>query len=286
VKNEAPLRPSAQPRVLVVVLTWNGRDDTLGCVQSIVELRYEPFGVLVVDNASSDGTHDAVRERFGERVEVLRNDANLLFAGGMNVGLARAVRDGYDYALILNNDVVLDPGMLDALVDTAAQDATIAAVGPKIFYADPSDTLWFAGGELQLWRGWSRHRGIRQRDRGQFDTSGDVNYLTGCAMLMRCKALTDVGLLDTGFAMYAEDADWCFRARARGHRLVYAPAARVWHRVSASAGQRSWYKMRHRLASQVRFLARHARWYHWLTIPFFTLLEAVRVGWVVVRRRA
>lgn len=282
--NEAQTHTGAPPQVLIVVLTWNGRDVTLACVQSILELRYQRFDVLVVDNASSDGTHLALQERFGDRVEVLRNEANLLFAGGMNVGLARAVRDGYDYALILNNDVVLDPEMLGALVDVAAQDATIAAVGPKIFYADPSDVLWFAGGELALWRGWSRHRGIRQRDRGQFDTSGDVGYLTGCAMLLRCAALTDVGLLDTGFEMYAEDADWCFRARARGHRLVYAPAARAWHRVSASAGQFSWYKMQHRFASQMRFLARHARWHHWLTIPFFTLLEAIRVGWLVARR--
>ncbi len=102
-------------------------------------------------------------------------------------------------------------------------------------------------------------------------------------MLMRCTALTDVGLLDTAYAMYAEDADWCFRARERGYRLRFAPAARLWHHVSASAGARSAYKMRRRLASQVRFLKRHARWYHWLAIPVFTVVEAVRVVWVVSR---
>jgi GT2 family glycosyltransferase len=85
--------------------------------------------------------------------------------------------------------------------------------------------------------------------------------------------------------MYAEDADWCFRARARGWRLVYAPRARLWHHVSASAGARSWFKLRRRARSQLRFWHRHARWYHALTIPFATVGEAVRVGWLLLRRK-
>ncbi len=267
------------------MLTWNGRDDTLACIQSVLDLTYTRFDVLVVDNASTDGTEEALRERFGGRVAVHRNEANLLFAGGMNVGLERAVREGYDHALILNNDVVLDPAMLTALVDAADADAGVAAVGPKIYYADSPERLWFAGGELSLWRGWSRHRGLRQTDRGQYDAPADVDYLTGCAMLMRCRALAEIGLLDTGYRMYAEDADWCFRARGRGYRMRYVPAARMWHRVSASAGARSGYKMRRRFASQLRFWTRHARWYHAFTIPFFTLLEAVRVVGLLALRR-
>jgi GT2 family glycosyltransferase len=216
---------------------------------------------------------------------VLRNEQNLLFAGGMNVGLRRAVDAGYAFTLFMNNDVVVDPPLLRELVARAAGDPHIGAVGPKIYYFDRPDVLWFAGGELSLWRGWSRHRGLRQLDRGQHDVAREVDYLTGCALLVRREALQDVGFLDPGFAMYAEDADWCFRARARGYRLVYEPQARLWHRVSASAGARSWFKMRRRLRSQARFLRHHARWYHWLTIPLFSVAEALRVGWMLVRRR-
>lgn len=280
-----PASAAAAPRVLVLVLTWNGRADTEACVESLLGLDYPRFDVLVVDNASTDDTAPALGRRFGDRIEVLRNDRNLLFAGGMNVGLERALARGYDFVLILNNDVVVDPGMLRQLVRRAAADARLAAVGPKIYFFDRRDVLWFAGGELSLWRGWSRHRGLRQVDRGQHDARRDVDYLTGCALLVRREALADVGLLDTGFAMYAEDADWCFRARARGWRLEYVPEARLWHRVSASAGARSAFKMRRRARSQMRFLRRHARWYHWLTIPLGTLAEAGRVGWMLVRRR-
>ena len=280
----APL-PDPAPRVLAVVLTWNGRALTEACLDSLLETDYPRFDVLVIDNASTDGTVPALRRRYGSRVEIVENPENLLFAGGMNVGLQRGLDAGYDAVLLLNNDIVLDRGMLRALVSSAARDPRIAAVGPKIYFFDQPQVIWFAGGELPLWRGWSRHRGLRELDRGQHDSERDVDYLTGCAFLVRREALLDVGLLDTGFAMYAEDADWCFRARAKGWRLVYTPTAHMWHRVSASAGVRSGFKVRRRVASQLRFLGRHARWYHALTIPFGTLAEAFRVVGLLARRK-
>lgn len=271
--------PAPLPNVTVVVLTWNGREDTLACVESVLTLDYPRFRTLVVDNASTDGTAAALQQRYGSRVEILRNDANLLYAGGMNVGIEWARRAGADYVLLLNNDIVLDAGMLRALVASAAVDERIAAVGPKIYYSAQPQRLWFAGGELSLWRGWPRHTGLRQMDRGQYDSARDVDYLTGCALLVRTKTFDDVGLLDAGFRMYAEDADWCLRARGKGYRLRYAPAARMWHKVSASAGATSWFKIRRRFRSQMRLLRRHARWYHWLVIPAATVVEGLRVAW-------
>jgi hypothetical protein len=216
---------------------------------------------------------------------VLENPRNLLFAGGMNVGLELALQENYDFVLLMNNDVVADRGMLPALLDALIASPRTAAAGPKIYYFDDPERIWFAGGRLSLWSGWPRHLGLRERDRGQHDRRREVDYLTGCAYLVRREALQDVGLFDTGYAMYAEDADWCFRARERGWRLVYAPPARLWHRVSASAGARSWFKVRCRVRSQWRFLRRHARWYHALTIPFGTVAEALRVGWLLARTR-
>ena len=279
------MTPPPAPRVLVLVLAWNGRAVTEACVESYLALDYPRFDILVVDNASSDDTVAALRARFGARIQLLCNTSNLLFAGGMNVGLQRALDAGYEAVLLSNNDVVVDPRLLGELVSALGSHPRVAATGPKIYFFDRPEVLWFAGGDLPLWRGWSRHRGIREMDRGQHDTSRDVDYLTGCAFLVRREALADVGLLDTGYEMYAEDADWCFRARERGWRLVYAPRARLWHRISASAGARSWFKVRRRLRSQMRFLRRHARWYHWLTIPWCTAAELGRAAWMLATRR-
>lgn len=268
-----------------MVLTWNGREDTLACVDSVLALDYPRLQLLVVDNASNDGTADALRQRFGTRVEVHCNTTNLLYAGGMNVGLARAQQVGVDFVLLLNNDIVLDAGMLRALVAAACTDARIAAAGPKIYYHAEPQRLWFAGGELSLWRGWPRHHGLRQWDRGQHDRARDVDYLTGCALLVRTSVLSTVGLLDAGFAMYAEDADWCLRARRAGFRLRYVPEAHLRHKVSASAGSRSLFKIRRRFRSQMRLLRRHARWYQWPTIAVHTGAEALRVGLGLLTRR-
>jgi GT2 family glycosyltransferase len=176
-------------------LAWNGRALTEACIDSVLQLDYPRFDVLVVDNASTDDTVAALRRRFGARIEIFENSRNLLFAGGMNVGLERAIAAGYDAVLLLNNDVTLDPGMLRALLETLQRDARIAAVGPKIYYFDDPQRIWFAGGVLSLWRGWPHHRGLREADRGQHDVEREVDYLTGCAYLVRtvgaarCRAL-------------------------------------------------------------------------------------------------
>ena len=284
-RDEERSEQRSAPSVLVVVLTWNGREDTLACVESVLALDYPRFPLLVIDNASSDGTAEELQQRFGSRVEILRLRENLLYAGGMNAGLERARQAGTEFVLLLNNDIVLDPGMLAALVRARRGGRARRRRGPKIYYHSRPDRLWFAGGELSLWRGWPHHRGLRQIDRGQHDRSYDADYLTGCALLLRTAVLREVGLLDTGYAMYAEDADWCLRARERGYRLRYVPEARLWHKVSASAGARSLFKIRRRMRSQLRLLRRHARWYHWLTIPWYTAFEAVRVGWGLALRR-
>lgn len=280
-----PREPLSSPQVTVVILAWNGRALTEACVESYLAQQYPAFDVLVVDNASTDGTAAALRARFGGRIRLVENSRNLLFAGGINAGLRLVLQSHAELVLISNNDVEADPGMLAALVERAGSDDRIGAVAPKIYYFEPRDVLWFAGGELPLWRGWSHHRGLREPDRGQYDTPRDCDYLTGCAFLARRAAFETTGLFDEDFAMYAEDADWCFRARRLGWRLVYEPRARLWHHVSAASGARSWYKIRRRTASQWRFLRRHARWYHAFTIPFGTLLEACRVLGVLARGR-
>ncbi len=144
---DAPASRSS-PRILVLILTWNGRELTEACLDSVLRLEGPTCHVLVVDNASSDDTVTALAARYGDRITVVRNDRNLLFAGGMNVGLQRAMDSGYEFVLLLNNDVVLDPAMARELVAALDEDARIAAAGPKIYYFDRPQVLWFAGGEL------------------------------------------------------------------------------------------------------------------------------------------
>ena len=273
----APAAPTT-PRVAIVVLTWNGKDLTLACLESLVSLDYEAATVIVVDNGSTDGTAAAVKNAYAGRVVLIENPRNLGFSRGNNVGIRRALAEGADLVLLLNNDTTVDPALVRRLADVIRSSDDIGIVGPKIYYASPSDRIWFAGGEVLLSRGISRHIGIRQKDTGQYDSIRDVDYITGCALMARREVFETIGYLDPVFPAYYEDADFCMRAKRAGFRIVYVPEGRVWHKISASTGgQLGRAKISRKLRSTFLFLRRYASWRHWLTIPFFFTADAVRI---------
>jgi GT2 family glycosyltransferase len=143
--------------------------------------------------------------------------------------LRDALERGSEYALLLNNDTFAAPDFVSQMVTSIRADSRIAAVCPKIFFAHQPDTLWYAGGYFSLWTSATKHRGWKQVDRGQFDHITDITQATGCAMLVSCKAMRDVGFLDEQFWIYAEDLDWSVRFLKGGYRLVFAPNAHLWH---------------------------------------------------------
>lgn len=263
---------SAEPLVYIVIVNWDGKDHTLACLQSLGAISYTNCRIVVVDNGSSDGSVSAVRSAF-PAVTVLGLERNLRFAGGTNKGIRYALDRGAEQILILNNDTTVDSGFLRALVARLQSDARIGMVGPKIYYQDDPDRIWFAGGSVSFWTGTMHHIGIRETDRGQYDEARDIAYASGCCILARRSIVEMVGLLDESFFMYTEDADWCMRVRRAGYRIVYEPGAKIWHKLSVSAGGHlSWYKMKNKFLSNFRFFGRYARWYQWLVFPWLSFL--------------
>jgi GT2 family glycosyltransferase len=261
------------PTVLVIVVHWNGLEHTEVCLRSLAGLTYPAVDVLVVDNGSTDGSGKELAARF-PGVRILRLEENRFYAGGANRGLQLALARGYAHAVILNNDTEAAPDLIERLVEVAESNPAIGLVGPKIFHLDPPHLIWSAGGRIDYWRGMFHHLGLRQPDGPAFDLQRDVDYLTGCCILITRSALIDVGYLDTGFTMYSEDADWCVRARRLGYRVVFAPRALLGHRVSAaSGGGLTPYKMYHRVRSNLRFFQRYAQVWHWPAIAFWLPLE-------------
>ena len=255
------------PLVYIIILTWNGKDDTLECLRSLERQSYPIANVLVVDNASTDGTADAIRSDF-PKVDLIVNSVNLRYAGGNNVGIKHALERGAEYVLLLNNDTVVDREFLGHLVRVVEGNRRVGIVGPKIYYYNDRKRIWFAGGKIEWSMGWISHEGIREYDVGQYDTMKEVDYLTGCCMLVKREVIEAVGMLDESYHIYGEDVDWCIRASRAGYTLLYVPASKVWHKLSASTeGHLSWFKNWNKIKSQVRIMSRYARWYHWLTIP-------------------
>lgn len=233
--SEALPSQSLEPTVAVVMVNWNGVTDTLATLASLDRVRGGRLRRIVVDNGSSD---DSVARLRRERpdVELLETGTNLGFAGGNLVGFRHALLDpAVEFVLALNTDVEVDPGFLEPLL-AACAGASVGAAGPKIYYFDPPDLIWAAGGRLRWRETVTREFGQRRRDSTEFSLAKDVTYLTTCCLLMPRRALERVGLLDPVFFINIEDADWCRRALDAGYRLRYVPESRIWHKVAAATG--------------------------------------------------
>jgi GT2 family glycosyltransferase len=213
------------------VLSWNRREDTLACLESLAGVE-----MVCVDNGSQDGSADAVAELF-PGVALVRNAENAGYAAGNNAGIRRALELGAHWVWLVNNDAVVDASAAAALEEAARARPDAGVLACKVYFAEPSDVLWYAGGRFNLLLGYSgRQNGYGRRDDGRFDTLRDVGRATGAAMAVSRAAIERAGLLDEDLFAYVEDVEWCLRIRRAGFAVVFVPAARAWHRVSASTG--------------------------------------------------
>lgn len=277
----------------MIVLTWNGRKDTLACLESLQAVDYPNWEVLVVDNGSEDGTVDAVRKA-SPGVTVIETGSNLGFTGGNNVGIEAALGRGAAFILLLNNDTVVAPDLLHAFVRTAEQYPDAGVFGAKIYFLNDPKRLWYGGAR------WSsgallsfENLGSGVLDNGKdFEEVRDTPWVTGCALFFRPGVVTAVGMLDDRFFLVYEEVDWCFRAQRAGFRCLFVPEAKVWHRVSSSFGGRSlvyeYFELRNLLLWAEKNLNVRARMRVWaytmrLLCPFMVTIGGIL--WGLIRSR-
>jgi GT2 family glycosyltransferase len=219
--------------VYVIVLNWNGKEDTLACLESLRKTDYGNYKVVLVDNGSEDDSVYAVREKFPE-VEIVETGKNLGFAGGNNVGIEYAMKAGADYIYLINNDTAVEPGYLKALVEAAEADPRVGLAGSKICYFSEPDRIWFAGGTINWLCNRGQHIGLDELDKGQYDEMREVGYLTGCSLLIRREAVERVGVLSDDYFLYYEDCDYSLRIKNAGYKNLYVPKSKIYHKVSRS----------------------------------------------------
>lgn len=217
------------PLVHIVLLCWNGWEDTRECLESLRRLTYPHVSVVVVDNGSTDGTPEKVAEGFPE-FEVVRNGRNLGFAEGSNIGIRRALAAGADFVMLLNNDTVVHEGFLQPLL-CALRDPGIGAVSPEIRYHDRPHLTWFNGGSIDWRTGWAYHT---PKHPSPQPGATATPIITGCCMAVPRDVFLRVGVLDQRYFLIYEDTDWSVRAIRAGYRMMVVPESRVFHKVSAS----------------------------------------------------
>ena len=237
------------PRVAIVVLNWNGWQDTLACIASLQALTGPDYRIVLVDNGSTDGSVEHFQQVLSY-VELLQTGVNLGFGGGCNVGIRHAMAQRAEFIWLINSDATVDPNALTALVRVANQNPAVGAVGSVLFDSDTVDQiqLW-GGGRVGLWLGRSVH----------CTAPGYIDFVSGASVLLRTKALEQVGVFDEAkFFMYWEDTDLGFRLRKSGWKLGVADDSIIWHKQSTSLGMGNPLLDEYATRSCVRFLRRHA----------------------------
>ncbi len=270
-----------QPKVSIIILNWDGLEDTIECLESLKRINYPNYEVIVVDNGSEGNDAQVLEEKFGDYIHLIKNDKNYGSAGGANIGMKYALDNSNpDYLLLLHNDTVVDPEFLTEMVKVAEADPAISITETKIYYYDEPDRLWFVGGRIDLWRGRvvstssimeriKRSFGKKEIDSGQHDSVKEVEGITSACALFKRKSLERIGLFDERYFFGWEDFDYCLRAKKVGFKIVYVPKAKVRHKLRSLDkidGSSQYYNYK----GHFRFMKQHAtRWQYCSFLIYF-----------------
>ena len=266
-----------KPSVTVIVLNWNGKDLTIECLESLKQVNYSNFNILVVDNGSTDGSVELLKEKFPE-VSILVLEKNLGYAGGNNRGFDSLKHDQPEYVIFLNNDTIVDENFIEPLVKQLLTHKKASQTVPKIYYENDPKLIWYAGGIVNLWTGSIYHLGIRQYDGPAYSKTHKTKYATGCCFCMRYEEFKEFGGFDEAFPMYSEDVDLSLWIRAAGKQVWFVPDSKIWHKVSASLdGEFSFGKIVRKARGIFLLIKKHANLVQWLTLIVLLPIQLIIV---------
>ena len=249
---------SRSPSVFVIVLSFNTKNDTLECLDSLVRTDYAAYKIILVDNSSTDETVVAVRQTFPS-IHIIKNVRNLGFAEGNNVGIGHALECGADYVLLLNDDAVVNPDTIGRLVKVADSDPRIGMLCPTIVsYHDHSRE--FVGAKLD----WPSATAFEiEQPSGDLPDYVATDYAPGCALVVKTSVIKEIGLLDERYFAYYEDTDWSVRANRSGYSVVVVPSAKVRHKGTPDQSTKSATATYYLWRNRSLFMRKHGRLRNW-----------------------
>jgi GT2 family glycosyltransferase len=250
-------------QLAIILVNYQRAEDTTACIDSLANSTYTNFSIIVVDNASKDGSVVVLQNKY-PGIITIENKENYGFSEGNNIGIRFAIENGFEYILLLNNDTVVDKNALSVLINTIQTDYRIGVLGSKILYYSKPNVLWFAGGYFNPNSSMGGHYGIGQIDNGQFDNLATCDYITGCCLLTRSEVLNKVGLLDPDYFAYLEDVDFCFRVKRAGYSINYQPKSVIYHKVSSTSSWDSPVYLYFNMRNKILFLRKNSQKRKWL----------------------
>jgi hypothetical protein len=261
--------PDTSDLVAVVIVNWERPEDTIQCIRSVLASNYPNFEIILVDNGSSDDSINRINRTF-DKITLITLPNNLGFTGGYNAGIKKALEIGALFIFVLNNDATIDEDVLDLLVN-AKWDISV----PKITLHDHPNTIWAAGARWRIVPPTIKMIGYKKPDGPEYNLALEIEYATGCALMIKKEVLDKITGFDPLYVNYMEDYDFSFRAREAGYSIGYVPEARVKHKVSQSLGESSPQRWKYLGRNTVLFYRNENRF------PRFTAWMVL--GWIILR---
>ncbi|MBR9647296.1 glycosyltransferase family 2 protein [Clostridium tyrobutyricum] len=234
-KTEELNNESTLSLIYIILINYNGYEDTIECVNSLEKINYRNHKIIIVDNASHDNSLTILKQKLNDCI-IIESKENLGFAGGNNLGIKYALDHNADYIMLLNNDTVVEKDFLYKMLKSFNNDNNVGVVGCKIMYHSNKNIIWYGGGYIDWFRFIGAHYGMGQFDKGQYDDEKEIDFMTGCCMLIKAKVFEKVGFLPENYFMYFEDVDFCVKVKNFGYKIIYNPKAVIYHKVGLSSG--------------------------------------------------
>ncbi|MGD2169659.1 MAG: glycosyltransferase family 2 protein [Chlamydiota bacterium] len=212
------------PQIFILILNWKNKEDTIKCVTSVKKINYPAFSTVLIDNGSEDGSVETFQELFPE-ITLLRNDKNLGYAEGNNVGIKYAIGKGADFILILNNDALVDPNILHAFVEASKDNPDGGIFGAKVL--NQNNEMYHFGGMWDARKCEFKTILCAQKYK-------QVDYVCGCSFFIRRKVVETIGYFEPKFFLLWEESDYCFRAKQHFFLTYSVQDAIISHKISAS----------------------------------------------------
>ena len=226
---------SISPSVYIIILNWNGYEDTLECLQSVSKINFINYKIIIVDNGSDTDEIDKLVIDFPQ-VKLIKSKDNLGFSGGNNLALDYSIKAGCDFVLLLNNDTIVEPDFLNNLIDNFLKDDKVGIAVPKINYYSNPKIVWYAGGYFSKLKGTGFSIG-NLAPKEKYNENKYVTFATGCCLLIDINVLKETGLMDENYFLYLEDTDLCLRVLNAKYKILYVGSALIYHKINAASSK-------------------------------------------------
>lgn len=216
----------------IIICNYNKQDFIIPCIQSILDSSIQNFDVYVVDNASEDHSVDKIQEIFGGQVNLLVNQRNFGGSGGFNTGMRAALKKGYRYLMLMDNDIVADPQAIEALFSFMEAHTEVGMAGSKVYFMDFPDRIWGYGGHIDFTSYIQKDHFKNATDgQGIPDVDFSCDYVAACSLIARTEAIEKIGLMPEDNFIYWDDMEWGWQFRQAGYKVAVCGASKIWHKA-------------------------------------------------------